>query len=98
MDNRDEQFKWFIVSLTTLLRDQEINLLAHQAVLAELDPNLDTLLPRIEAAKQNPTLQRMIQNKFDIPLAKFQETAEYLGIWKAVGAMLQEVHRAPKSN
>jgi hypothetical protein len=94
MDSRDEQFKWFIVSLTTLLSDLELELLAHQAVMRELHPNLAIVLRKIEAAKKDPTIRRIIQKKYEIPLLKFQEKAEQVGIWKAVGNMLEEVHKA----
>jgi hypothetical protein len=98
MDIRDEQFKQFIINLTALLRAQELSLLAHQAVLSAMDPDMERLSPQIAAAKQNPVIQRSIQEKYDTPLAKFQNTAERVGIWKAVTAMLQEMREAPTAS
>src|SRR5258708_32487116 len=98
METSEEVFKQFILKLTTSLRDLEFDLLAHQAVLAELHPDLEDQFRRIDAAKHHPKVRKMIQDKYDIPLAKFREVSEQLGVWKAAAAMLQEVQKTPKSN
>jgi hypothetical protein len=96
MENKDELSTEFIIALTPFLPDLELENLAQQLVLTRLNPDLAILLPQIEAAKLDPSIQAMIRDKYDTPLAKFRATAETLGVRAAASTMLQEVRKAPK--
>ena len=96
--NEQDQFRLFLEKFTTLLRDMELDLLAHQAVLGAMNPNIPELLARLEVAKRHPLIQKTLREKYDIPLEEFRKAALQVGVWKALDAMLEALVKGSKSN